>query len=453
MHQARTWNLNEADRRVDGGRYVLYWMQASQRAQDNLALERAIQIANELGQPCLVGFGLTADYPEARWPHYFFMLEGLRKASEHLAARGIKLVVREGDPAQVALALGEGASVIVTDRGYLRHQVAWRERVAREADCEVVQVEDNVVVPVDLVSDKREYAARTIRKKLWKHVDDCRETLGTRGLDRQSLPLREKGIDLQDIGKTGKLLGFDGRRPSTADSFTGGTSAAKRLARRFLEEGLEAYADKRSDPTADAGSRLSPYLHFGQVSPLWLLDQLSDRKGEGKDGFLEELIVRRELAVNFVRFEKDYDKYSCLPDWAKTTLDEHRNDDREAVYSKSQLECAETDDAVWNAAMREMKTTGYLHNQLRMYWGKQILRWSNTPEHAYRTALDLNNRYFLDGRDPNSFANVGWLFGLHDRPWPKHSVFGKVRTMTRSGLERKMDVEEYLRKAEGESSQ
>ena len=169
---------------------------------------------------------------------------------------------------------------------------------------------------------------------------------------------------------------------------------------------------------------------------------------EDRAAFLEELIVRRELAMNFVHFTSDYDRYSALPDWAKETLAVHRNDTREYVYTRHALESAATHDAYWNAAMTEMLTTGYMHNYMRMYWGKKILEWSKTPEQAYRTTLALNNKYFIDGRDPNSYAGVGWIFGLHDRAWTRRPVLGTVRYMNAQGLERKFDIGAYVRWAQ-----
>ena len=188
-------------------------------------------------------------------------------------------------------------------------------------------------------------------------------------------------------------------------------------------------------------------MHFGQISPVEIALKINRAKSgskSDKEAFLEELIVRRELAINFVYFEPDYDSYSCLPQWAKTTLQEHKNDKRPYIYTRKQLENSETHDDAWNAAMTEMRQTGYMHNYMRMYWGKKILEWTNTPRYGYATILHLNNKYFLDGRDPNSYANVAWVFGLHDRPWKERSVFGKVRYMNLKGLQRKFDIDAYI---------
>ena len=228
--------------------------------------------------------------------------------------------------------------------------------------------------------------------------------------------------------------------------FTGGTSQARERLSRFLRSGLDGYAEGRSEPGVFRCSLLSPYLHFGQISPVEVALAVREARS-GKDDdratYLEELIVRRELSVNHVNFDPAYDRYDCLPDWARATLREHRQDPREHHYSARQLAAAATHDIHWNTAMREMVQTGYMHNYMRMYWAKKILEWSQTPEHAFRTALELNNRYFLDGRDANSYANVAWAFGLHDRPWPERPVFGRVRSMTAGGLERKFDMRSY----------
>jgi deoxyribodipyrimidine photo-lyase len=189
-------------------------------------------------------------------------------------------------------------------------------------------------------------------------------------------------------------------------------------------------------------------LHFGQISPIEVARKVKAAKSGSEadaEAFLEELIVRRELAINFVTFHPDYDSFKCLPDWARKTLLKHKSDTRPVRYTRAELERADTQDPYWNAAMREMLEAGYMHNHMRMYWGKKILEWCKTPEYAFQTALYLNNKYFIDGRDPNSYANVAWLFGLHDRPWRERAIFGTVRAMTARGLERKFDIKSYVR--------
>jgi deoxyribodipyrimidine photo-lyase len=446
VENTRVKRLNARDLRR--GRYVLYWMQQSQRASFNPALEYAIDAANREGLPVLVAFGLMDDYPEANLRHYRFLLEGLQEVATTLAERRITFVVRRGAPSDVAVALGVDAALVVCDRGYLRHQKAWREDVASRLPCPLVQVEGDVVVPLEVASHKAEAAARTLRPKLHKMWDEYLRPLEDTALRAPSLEVRiESTVDLSDIDGALDGLKLD-RSMAPVRRFRGGTEAARRRLQEFLEAKLDGYFDRRSEPAAFHCSQISPYLHFGQISPVEIA--LAVRAaGQGADAdrraYLEELIVRRELAANFVEFEPRYDDYACLPGWARATLGTHRADRREHTYTREQLESADTHDPYWNAAMREMVHTGYMHNYMRMYWGKKILEWSAEPDAAFRTILHLNNKYFIDGRDANSYANVAWIFGMHDRPWPERPVFGKARYMNAQGLERKFDMTAYLR--------
>jgi deoxyribodipyrimidine photo-lyase len=441
--------LNDAD--LAKGKYVLYWMQQSQRAEYNHALEYAIHKANRLGQGVLVAFGLTDDYPEANLRHYTFMLEGLQETRRTLAGRGIKMVVQKGAPAEIAVNLGRKASLIVCDCGYLRHQKAWRGQVARQADCRVVQVESDVIVPVRVVSDKAEYAARTIRPKIHKHLANYLNEFKPASIKQPSLNLDIQSLDLEDVDAVLQKLKIDRGVAAVTRFFTGGASQARQIFKSFLHQRLARYVDNRNQPQTDDISHMSPYLHFGQISPLYLalqINQTGDRLQAAKQAFLEEMIVRRELAMNFANYAPHYDSYQCLPNWARRTLAEHEKEPREYVYTRRQLENAQTHDEYWNAAMREMRFTGFMHNYMRMYWGKKILEWTKTPEHAFRTTLAINNKYFLDGRDANSYAGVAWVFGVHDRAWFERPIFGKIRYMAASGLERKCDIRGYVNKVD-----
>jgi len=449
MHPAASRIRILNDRDVRPGRYVLYWMQQSQRAQHNPALDYAVQEANRLKLPLQVGFGLTDGYPEANLRHYRFMLEGLQETSAALARKGIPLVLRFGSPPEVALALGAQAAIIVCDRGYLRHQRAWRETVAAAAACRVVAVEGDAVVPLDQVSTKAEYAARTIRPRIQRLVEDFLVLPPPMRVAQVQAAEPLPGESLDDIDRLLARLRIDRRVTPVSAFFRGGTRAAKRHLSRFLRSRLAHYHDHRNQPQTDDISHMSPYLHFGQISPTYLACRVREaRQGQGIDraAFLEELIVRRELALNFVTHNPDYDRYTGLPAWARRTLAEHAGDRRAHHYPQETLEQAATHDPYWNAAMREMKHTGFMHNYMRMYWGKKILEWSATPEEAFATALAMNNKYFLDGRDANSYAGVAWVFGQHDRAWFERPVFGKIRYMAASGLERKCDIWAYVRK-------
>ena len=449
LQEERVQALNKKD--VRDGDYVFYWMQGSQRSEYNHALEYAIARANDLNKPLLVGFGLMDDYPDANVRHYRFMLEGLKDVEGALEKRGIPFVLRKGQPDEVALELGARASLIVCDRGYLRPQRTWRERVAAEVTCCVMQVESDVVVPVELASDKKEYAARTLRPKLKKHLQRFLVGLPEVTLKKPSLNLKENfkdSLDLSDLDALLKSMKLDRSVEPVTRFFEGGTTRAKEWLDEFLEVRFSDYADNRNQPQTSDVSHMSKYLHFGQISPVYLALRIREANAseENIETYLEELIVRRELPMNFVYYEPDYDAYKCLPDWAKKTLAEHRDDERHYIYTRGQLESAQTHDPYWNAAMREMRFTGYMHNYMRMYWGKKILEWTNTPEYAHETTLYLNNKYFLDGRDANSFANVAWVFGQHDRPWQERAVFGKVRYMSAEGLKRKAKPKAYVEK-------
>jgi deoxyribodipyrimidine photo-lyase len=446
IHAERLEDLNDAPERQDA-RYVLYWMQQAQRVATNHALEFALERANALGLPLVVGFGLMDGYPEANRRHYAFMLEGLAEAAADLEDRGIRFVVRHGSPEKVALDLAGEAALVVCDRGYLRHQRAWRRTVADGAPCRVVQVESDVVVPVELASQKAEFGARTIRPKIERVRDDFLVALDARPAAHPSLELAiESDFDVREPLATLDRLKLD-ESVDKVDRFKGGAGEARLRLERFIEDKLAGYAEGRNEPVARQCSELSPYLHFGQIAPLDLALAAKDAKGVGQEdraSFLEELIVRRELAVNFVTYTEDYDRFGMLPDWAQKTMREHAEDERAHTYSGRQLAAGETHDPYWNAAMREMRVSGYMHNYMRMYWGKKIIEWSSSHETAFKTTLALNNRYFLDGRDPASYANVGWLFGLHDRAWTERPVFGKLRYMNDKGLKRKFDIQAYV---------
>jgi len=452
IHDARVRPLNErAPRR---GRFVLYWMQQSQRADGNHALEYAVQRANALALPLRVGFGLTDEYPEAAERHYRFMLEGLRQTARALAARGIPLVARFGPPDAIALQLAAGAAELICDRGYLRHQRRWREAVAAAAPCPVTQVEADVVVPIAVASGKAEWAARTFRPRVNARLGEFLIALRPTPLARSGGAADARGLALDDVDRLLARMRLDRGVPPVSHLFRGGTDQARARLRSFVAGPLRRYRAARQRPEEAVVSHLAMYLHFGQISPIdvalaardvALAARRAARAGrENVAAFAEELIVRRELAANFVTHNDAYDTFRAVPAWARATLRAHASDPRRPRYARAELERAATADPYWNAAMREMRYTGYLHNQMRMYWGKKILEWTSDPGDAHAIALALNNRYLLDGRDPASYANVAWIFGLHDRPWPERPIYGTVRSMAAAGLRRKSDIDAYV---------
>ncbi len=409
----------------------------------NPALEYAVARANELQQPVVVCFGLMDDYPEANERSYAFLLQGLCDVAKALKNRGILFVVRHGPAPVVALHFAKKASLVVCDWNYLRHHKAWRHQVADESGKQTVAVETEVVVPVEVVSDHHEFAARTIRPKIHKHWAHYLHATPIHVLKNKSLHLDVAGnLDVTDVAGTLAKLKIDRSVPQSP-RFTGGEVAAHQMLQRFIRADFEGYDANRNEPSEQRTSQMSVYLHFGNISPIEIALTVSSA-GQG-DKYLEELIVRRELSMNFCNFEPRYDQYECLPAWAQKTLSEHRNDKREYLYSREELETAQTHDLYWNAAQREMTATGFMHNYMRMYWGKKILEWSESPQVAFETNLYLNNKYLLDGRDANSFANVSWIYGMHDRPWgPERKIFGLVRYMNAQGLERKFHIGKYV---------
>jgi deoxyribodipyrimidine photo-lyase len=363
-----------------------------------------------------------------------------------LAERGAQFVVREVSPEKGALELARDASLLVVDRGYLRHQRAWREWVSHRSPCPVIQVESDVVVPVETASRKEEYAAATFRPKLGRHLPRFLSPLSMRDLKRPDPDLDLEGLNLSDPARLSKEI----RTAKAPDSLLippGGTSEALARLRSFVREKLDRYHLLSKHPELDYTSGLSPYLHFGQVSPLQVALEVKKAGGPGAEAFLEQLIVRRELGVNLVHYRPAYDSLEALPAWARRTLQEHAGDRREYLYSLEELEGAHTHDPFWNAAQKEMLATGRMHNYMRMYWGKKIIEWSASPEEALKRILYLNDRYELDGRDPNGYAGALWCFGKHDRPFAERKVFGKVRWMSSEGLRRKFDIDAYVRKA------
>lgn len=437
----------------ENGQYVLYAMRSAQRVEDNPALALAAERANRLGQPLVVTFCLTWDFPEANLRHFTFMLEGLAETFPALHQLGAHTALLSGRWAQEVERLGRRASEVVLDRGYLRLHRTDVEELRATLECRLFQVEGEAVVPVEVASHKSEYAARTLRPRVLRHLDRFLHRAVQRELEHRQPPPQLQSLEagLTDLAEFLRPRKFGQTVAPVSKHFQGGPSAARHRLERFLKEKLPSYQDQRNQPQFDLTSGLSPYLHYGMLSPVQLalsVQEASQVQDLQSEQYLEELVVRRGLSQNFCHFTPDYDSWHGLPAWAKTTLEAHAVDSRPTLYTLDQLERAATHDRYWNAAQIEMVETGFMHNTMRMYWGKKILEWSTSPQQAYQNTLTLNNRYFLDGRDPVSFANVGWIFGLHDRPWKERAIYGTVRCMMASGLERKNDPKAYVRKVE-----
>ncbi|MCQ8894728.1 MAG: deoxyribodipyrimidine photo-lyase [Methanolinea sp.] len=444
IHEGRIRKLSEKS--VTRGKYVLYWMQSSVRLRGNMALCYAIERANRLDLPVIAFFCINPEYPEANLRHYTFLAQGIIAAGNSLSQRGVPLVLRRGEPVREVSDAASDAALVVTDTGYLSFHREWREKIAGNIPSPLIQVEDNVVVPVAIASRKEEWSAGTFRPKIWKYMQEYL------AVPPDPLPHRQNpSPDIEGAPPSGALdliRGAGDQSVLPSPLFSGGEGEAEKMFGLFLDQGLVHYPAARNDPSANTLSHLSPFIHFGQISPVEVARKVFLSGKTGAQVFLEQLVVRRELAVNFVTYNTHYDSILCLPRWAKETLEGHAGDVREYTYSPRELERGKTHDPYWNAAQMEMVITGKMHGTMRMYWGKKILEWSESPEQAFQTAIALNNRYELDGRDPNAYAGIAWCFGKHDRPWGERPVFGKVRYMNAAGLERKYPIGKYVGRVE-----
>lgn len=426
------------------GKFILYWMQQSQRVYCNHALEFAVRLGNQNECGVAVLFVITPAFLESGPRHYRFMLEGLKETARQAGARNIPMYTVIGSPPEEVIVQGRHASCIVTDRGYLKLQREWRNRIAREADCQVIQIEPDVVVPVETLGEKELYSAYELRRRIKKFLPFYLEPLEEHQSYFKAPALDLRTVDIDDIDAVMKRLGFDGSASDTVGGLRGGYTAARKCLDTFIADKLELYAEHRNHPDKEMSSGLSPYLHFGQISPIETALAVVKSGSRGTDAFLEQLIVRRELAVNFVFYNTSYDSYEGITGWAKQTLSDHAADKREYNYSRQDLEKACTHDDYWNAAQNELVLKGTMNSYMRMYWAKKMIEWCGNPAQAYDNAVYLNNTYAYDGRDPNSYAGIAWCFGKHDRPWKERDVFGKVRYMNAAGLRRKFKMNAYL---------
>lgn len=445
------------------GAYVLYWMQMYQRGVENAALDEAVRRANALDLPLLVYQGLNPDYPEANDRIHTFILQSARDVARTLGERGIPYrfhLRREatGAPPPVAARLADGAACVVVDDfpAFILPRVT-QALLYRTAGTGVPidAVDANGLVPLSVISD-RQYAAYTIRPRLHARIPEFLVPQLSPELKNRftpDLPVEEdEFVDLTDVGddRIAALVAvcdIDHAIPPSP-CYVGGRRPALRRLEGFLGEGLDAYADDRRDPGRDATSGLSPYLHFGCLSTGEIVREVlrAEAEDESVDDFLEELVVRRELAYNFCRYTpvSEHVTLDPLPEWARETLAEHAGDTRDPLYAKDRLEHAQTHDELWNAAQRELLATGTFHGYLRMLWGKNVIRWTESYERAQRFMIEMHHRYALDGRNPNTYANILWCFGLHDRAFKEGPVLGKLRPLKSSSTRRKFDVDSYL---------
>lgn len=425
---------------------VIYWMQRDQRVYDNWALQFAIEKAKELNQPVVVAFCLVPNFLEATIRQYGFMLKSLEEVEKNLEKKKIPFYFLLGDPGEEIPKLTKKiqASAVVSDFNPLKIIRKWKKDVIDKIDVPFFTVDAHNIAPVWEASDKQEFGAYTIRPKIQKKLDEFLDKFPKISKQKDH-GLKSDKVDWEKARKSLKI-NFDVKE---VDWIKPGESAAQKMLRSFFDERLTDYDEKRNDPNENVLSNLSPYLHFGQISAQRIAMETNSRRHsvETKDAFLEELIIRRELSDNFCFYNKNYDSFEGFPEWAKKTLNEHRKDEREYTYDLEQFEKAETHDDLWNAAQIEMVTTGKMHGYMRMYWAKKILEWTETPEEALEYSIYLNDKYELDGRDPNGYVGCAWsVGGVHDRAWPERPVFGKIRYMNYNGCKRKFDVKKYIEK-------
>lgn len=426
------------------GKCVVYWMQRAQRAFDNPALDVAVDAGNELGKPVVVFFAPVPFYPGANLRHFSFLADGIAEMAETLARRRIGFVLRPY-PAHNLVKFCEEvrAALVIGDENPLREPEEWRRRVAARLRV-LWTVDADVIVPSRLLV-REQYAARTIRPLLHKLLPVfLHRPRNPQARLPWTAPTTLLSMPAEDDFTRDWALD---RSVQSVKHWRGGSRRALWTMNEFVKEKLQTYPDQRNHPEVDGTSRLSPYLHFGHIGPHTIANAIQDADAAepAKQAFMEQLIVRRELAVNFVRFNSSYDSVDCLDSWADRSFAEHAGDRRTIVYSEEQLETAKTHDALWNAAQKQMVLTGWMHNYLRMYWAKKILEWSPSVALAVQRAIWLNDRYQLDGRDPNGYAGIAWaILGKHDRAWFDRPVFGKVRYMSLASTSRKFDSEKFI---------
>ncbi len=480
VNPARVFQLNSGAHRKGP---VIYWMSRDQRAGDNWALLYAAQLAQETGSLPVVAYALTEKYPGANARHYGFMLRGLAGVEKKLMAKGIPFRLLTGNPpgAVARLAHVVSASAVVTDFDPLRIKKEWKKELLRQISIPLYEVDAHNIVPCRAASGKQEFGAYTLRPKIRKLLEEFMDEFpdlplfGKRGNDNPESAQENYGPGRPADGKEelnggsrlpGEIFipaedgrsmdwhriipGFLNKTDTSVkeiETIVPGEDAAMDAFGSFMQERLPAYGDHRNDPNAGAVSGMSAYLHFGQISAQRMALEILKNfpKNPSGDSFLEELIVRKELSDNLCHYNDHYDSFEGFPEWARKTLDSHRKDEREYLYDREQFELADTHDPLWNAAQAEMVNTGKMHGYMRMYWAKKILEWTPSPEEALATAIYLNDKYELDGRDPNGYTGCAWsIGGMHDRAWGERPVFGKIRYMNDRGARRKFNTDLYI---------
>ena len=444
VHPSRIFQLNHHQERTAP---VIYWMSRDQRVKDNWALLHAQERAVALGAPLAVAFTLVPTFLGATIRHYGFMLRGMALVAAELARLNIPLIMLRGNPVEemCRFVTERPVGLLVTDFDPLRIKRGWREQVAARLPVACVEVDAHNIVPCRVASVKQEFGAHTIRPKIRRLLADFLDDFPPMKIHPFPWP---EPVPPFDLGRELAGVTVD-RSVGEVSGFLPGELAGREKLDAFLDERLAGYDERRNNPCVDGQSGLSPWLHFGQLSAQRVALEVGRELlcSPSVEAFLDELIIRRELSDNFCHYNDSYDTVSGFPAWGVKNVAEHRHDRREYIYDLASFDRGETHDPLWNGAQRQMVRSGTMHGYLRMYWAKKILEWTGSVAEAMVIAIDLNDRYQLDGRDPNGYAGIAWCMGgVHDRAWGERPVFGKVRYMNYNGCKRKFDVAEYIRR-------
>ena len=422
---------------------IIYWMSRDQRAHDNWALTLAQEYSKKYNLPLSVVFSIKSKFLDATIRQYDFMIKGLEEVETELNDKNISFFLLEGVPEETIpnFINKHSISLLITDFSPLKIGRKWRESIAKKIDISMLEVDTHNIIPCWFVSNKQEFGAYTLRPKINKLLKEFLVEIPK--ISKSTHTIKKEKIDWKNVYKKLDV----NKEVKPVEWVTPGYKAGMHVLKVFIENKLDKYDELRNDPTKDYQSNLSPYLHFGQVSSQRIALEVDKfNKTSPKEAYLEELIVRKELSDNYCYFNHNYDNTDGFPDWAKKTLAETKNDKREYVYTKHELENSKTHDPLWNAAQNQMRNTGKMHGYLRMYWAKKLLEWTKTPEDALEIGIYLNDKYELDGRDPSGYTGLAWsIGGVHDRAWFPRPVFGKIRYMNYNGCKSKFDVEKYIK--------
>ena len=434
-----------------GGKCIVYWMQRAQRGVDNHAINLAVHIANELKLPLVVYFAGISNFPHANLRHYAFLQQGLPDVEEDLAKRNISFVMRRAPHESHERLLHDvGAAMCLGDENPMRAPESWRRELASRIEIPFWTVDTDVIIPSKLI-ERAQFGAYTIRPRLYRLLPEY--LVPYESPHARVAWQRPKGFHADDVhGDITAGWNELDRSVRPVPEWQGGTHAGLKRLHQFVSKMLVDYEDKRNHPEVDGTSAMSPYLHYGHVGSQTIM--LAVEKAvtanpalkPARDSYLNELVAWRELSVNFVKYCRDYDNANAAEDWAKKTIAEHARDEREQLYTLKQLENAETYDELWNASQIQMVEHGWMHNYMRMYWAKKILEWTPDVDTAMKFCVYLNDKYFLDGRDPNGYSGIAWaILGKFDRAWGSRPVFGKRRYMSGASTGKKFDSRSYIR--------